>query len=118
MALDPKPTGRPQVIIEEHIFSAPITFQVLPKTLVGNIKIGDTTPSVLNLQHWVAKNTGAVTITDFKDGGNQQHLYILGDGQTTLQHGTNIFLSAGANLLLAVNRVYQLVMISGKWYQL
>ncbi|HEX9431046.1 MAG TPA: hypothetical protein VF944_11785 [Candidatus Bathyarchaeia archaeon] len=107
----------PERITHERIIESPETRLVLDKRFEGRIKAGEVTPSVLNLEHWTCQNTGAITVTDFLNGQPAQHLYILGDGNTTLQHGTNIFLLGGVNLLLAANKVYQLLRLNGKWYQ-
>lgn len=107
----------PERVTREQIAEAPITQLVLEKRFVGKLKIADTTPDVPNVEHWDAQNVGAVTVTNFLRGQDGQHLYIRGDGQTTLQHGTSIFTNTGANKLLANNLIYHLVRRAGKWYE-
>lgn len=107
----------PNRIEEEQIFEQPVTFNALPKVYVGKLKKGSTTPSVKDVQQWMAVNTVPVTITNFVNGQDGQELLLLGDGQTTLTHGTNIMLAGGVNLLLAVNKVYHLVRFNNKWIQ-
>ena len=100
--------GLPVRITSEQHFEAPRTDLVLPKRFVGRMPKKATTVSVKDVEHWMTQNTEAVTITDFTNGQEGQDLYILGDGFTTLTHGTNIFLIGTANLLLAVNKLVQL----------
>lgn len=90
---------------------------ILSQRFVGKLTKGSTTPSVKNVEKWQAVNTGAVSITDFKDGQEGQTLFILGDGQTTLVNGTSIKTNTSANLLLAVNLVYILVRFNNIWIQ-
>lgn len=112
----------PERVVGEVIIEAPQSETVLGKRFVKNLKKSDTTPDVSNTEVCRAKNTGAVTVTNFTGGADGQRLWILGDGFTTLQHGTNIFTFAAANLLLLANKVYALVgylNVAGKviWYQ-
>lgn len=108
----------PEQVQHEQIIETPERRLVLPIKLVGKILKTETTPSVKNVEHWIAQNTGAVTVTDFKEGQEGQDLFILGDGQTTLTHGTNIFLIGAANLLLLTNTVVHLKRLNNKWYQI
>lgn len=108
----------PEQIQHEQIIETPTRYLVLPTKSVGKILKTQTTPSVKNIEHWVAQNTGAVAITDFVEGQEGQDLFILGDGQTTLTHGTKIFLTGAANLLLAADTVVHLKRLNNKWYQI
>lgn len=101
----------------ETVFEAPITHLVLPKQFVGKVKKTVTTPSVKNVERFITENSAPVTITDFLDGQDGQRLWILGDGQTTLDHGTKMFMAGGADLLLAADKVYNFIRMNGKWYQ-
>lgn len=88
----------------------------LPEGFVGTFKAADVSPSVMDCNTWKCGGS-AVTIIDFKNGQQGQHINILGDGVTTLTHGTNIIMSDGADLLLATDTVYQFILFNGKWYQ-
>lgn len=108
----------PEQIQHEQLIETPTRYLVLPTKAVGKILKTLTTPSVKNVEHWIAQNTGAITITNFTEGQEGQDLFILGDGFTTLDHGTNIFLTGAAPLLLPVNTVTHLKRINSKWYQI
>lgn len=108
----------PERVSNERIIEAPETRLVLDKRMVGKFPVGATTVSVLNVEYWIAQNTGAVTITNFTNGQEGQHLYIQGDGNTTLQQGATIETIAGANLLLANNKAYHFVRLSNVWRQI
>lgn len=112
------PAGPPLRVLGEVQLDAPIIPGVLEKRFTGNVIKSSLTPSVKNVENWIAKNTGAVTVTNFLDGQEGQRLYILGDGFTTLQHGTKIFMQGGANLLLASSKAYMFVRLSSAWYQI
>lgn len=61
-------------------------------------------------------NTSATLVTNFRDGLFGQHLLVRGDGFSTLQHGTNIFTTTGANKLMASGVYYQFVRrANGTW---
>ena len=96
--------------------NAEMQFNVLPKYLVGRLKKDDTTPSVKNVECVSASGT-VVTITNFKDGKSGQHLYILGDGTSTVEHGTRIKTKDLTDRLLDVDIVYHFVNINGFWYE-
>lgn len=97
---------QPRIFTEDVLFDGRVTFSILPEQLQSTLTPGSTTPSVLNSTSWVANNSAPVTVTNFRDGQPGQVVRILGDGQTTIQHGTNIFTNTGANKLLATNKVY------------
>jgi hypothetical protein len=65
------------------------------------------TPSVLNRKVFELDNTSPVTITDFLRGSPGQRLYILGDGNTTIEDGVFIFTNTGSNKLLVPDTVYK-----------
>lgn len=77
---------------------------VLEKQFVQPLK--GTLPDVLNRKTFELGNTEATTITDFKNGAPGQRIYLLGDGFSTIEHGTLIFTSTGANKLLEEDKVY------------
>jgi len=101
----------------EIFFDASPSFNALDKRSWGYIKKTSTLPSVKNCEHWITQNTAPITVTDFSDGQPGQHLYILGDGQTTLQNGAKISMFGGANLLLASGKLYHLVRLNNVWNQ-
>ena len=105
-----------KVFNEEVVFNAPSRFSQLPTKDAGTFVAADTTPSVANVEFWIAAGT-VVTITDFDDGATTQILYILGDGDTTISHNANIKTNTGANKLLAADRLYIFAHINGVWYE-
>src|SRR5206468_2514770 len=68
---------------------------------------GDTTPSVFASTNggnplFKTNNASPTTITNFDDGLSGFELILkAGDANTTLTHGTNLFLKSGANKTLA-----------------
>lgn len=102
---------------EEVIFDNVVTYNVLPKTPVDKFKPADTTPSVLNINLWIANNSGAVTITQFDDGADGQRIVILGDGFTSVANNAKIKTSTGAAKLLAANSIYRFTYILNVWYE-
>lgn len=104
-----------KTINEEYHFNNRVTFNVLPTEHVDTLKTL-ATPSVRNVKVFRSPN-GAVSVTNFLDGIPGQPLYILGNGNLTLVHGTKIKTSTGANKVLAANRLYLLVLIDNVWYE-
>lgn len=104
-------------ITNEERIEVPRVPLVLDKKFVGVLTPTSVTPDVQNNEHWKANNTAPVTITNFLHGQDGQQLLIEGDGQTTLQHGTHIFLAGAADLLLVVNTIYHLLYRAGRWIQ-
>lgn len=115
-----KPDDRvlPERIVREEFFEAPLAHLVLPKYFVGQFPKVNATPPVLNVERWKFVNTAPFLVTDFKKGQEGQRLYILGDGQTTLQHGVNILMVSGTNTLLINGRVYYFIRLLGKWREI
>lgn len=105
----------PQRITHEQVFESPATFLVLPKEFVGSFKTA--TPGVLNVTRFRCTNTAPTNVTNILNGQEGQQILLLGDGNSTLVHGTNIFNQSGANELLASNKAYHYVRLNGKWYQ-
>jgi len=114
---DPK-NITPERKTSEIISEAPATHLVLDKSFVRKLKKSDTTPSVLNTELCIAQNTGAVTVTDFLEGAEGQHLYILGDGFTTVADNTKIFTNTGANKLLATELFYHFIRFGSVWVEI
>src|SRR5690606_41245465 len=70
---------------EEYIEDA-VSRNVLEKQFVTNMS-GET-PSVRNRRFFVGVNTSPVDVTDFLYGAPGQRIYVLGDGNMTIKHGT------------------------------
>lgn len=104
----------PERITRETIIEAQQTRLVLDKktfdTLVGVI------PEVSQREYWLS-HSSATTVTNFLGGQEGHHLYILGNGNTELTHGTNIFTSTGANKTLAADKMYHFICHDDKWYE-
>lgn len=80
-------------------------------------KLQGTTPKVSNVNRFVCNNAGATTVTQFVGGAEGQTIKILGDGNTTITNGTNIFTNTGANKLLLDNVVYTFTLFNTIWYE-
>lgn len=107
----------PRIIPEQVSTEGQVSNLQLPIRFKGNLKIGDTKPSVKNMERWKAVNTGAVTVTDFSNGQEGQHIMIRGDGHTTVSNNSNIKTNTGANKLLAADKVYSFVLFDGEWVE-
>lgn len=103
-------------VTNEQVIEAPTTQTVLEKKFERNSK-ADTTPSVLNVEKLIFKNTGVVLVTKFDDGQPNQEVSCLGDGFTTIQNNLNIVTATGANELLAAGLVYRFTYFAGKWHE-
>lgn len=104
-------------IREQQQVEAPQAQLVLPIRYVGTLTKGSVNPSVKNVERWKAINTGAINITDFREGQDGQEIKILGDGFTTVNHNTKINTNTGANKLLAANKVYTFTRFDGVWVE-
>lgn len=100
---------------DEIIFLAPVIHSKLAKKFISTLKTS-TTPSVLDCEVWRSPS-GPVSVTNFTDGADGQDLYILGNGNLTLVHGTSIKTSTGANKVLAANKIYHVKLIDNVWYE-
>lgn len=98
-------------------FLSTVSFTELPESPVLNAQTGSTTLSVLNTERIKLQNTGAVSVTDFLYGQEGQQISLLGDGFTTIVHGTKIKTNTGANKLLSANQVYILTRIGSVWIE-
>jgi hypothetical protein len=110
-------TGQQIEINDPILFNSPVTFSELPERPIDTAQATATTLSALNTERIALTNTGAVTVTDFTEGQDGQELVLLGDGFTTVTHGTNIFTNTAASKLLAANAVYHFVQFNGNWYE-
>lgn len=75
-----------------------------------------TTPTIKYTVYYKS-HASAVTVTNFLGGSEGKEVVILGNGNTTITHGTNIFTSTGANKVLLANKIYRFTYIEGKWYE-
>jgi hypothetical protein len=87
-------------IEHEQVVNSQTTRNVLPKQLIVRAKVGDSTPSVLNIERLEFHNLGPFTVINFKDGQPGQTVTVLGDGQTTIAENAKIMNVSGANTLL------------------
>lgn len=80
----------------------------------------DTTPSVDNYSMFRWLNPSVMTITNFDDGVPGQTIYVVNqsNNNVSVQNGTNIFTSTGADKALRQNRVYAFHNFLGKWYEI
>jgi hypothetical protein len=99
-----------QVEVAKRPLLAPVSF-------VGKFTSGAVTPSVLNVDRWQFINTNPLTVTNFLQGQEGQHIKVLGDGFTTIQNNTNIKTNTGADVLLASTTVYSFTRFNNVWYQ-
>lgn len=100
-----KTENQTRITGEVH-FEDVVSRNVLERNDIQALSVSDT-PSVLNQKFFEAKSVSPITVTDFKNGSPAQRLYILGDGNTTVEHGTFIFTNTGADKLLELNKVYK-----------
>lgn len=93
---------------------------VLEKQYIQKI-FGTTTPNVLNKVIFELTNSAPITVTDFLNGAPGQRIYLLGDGNTTIENGTLIFTNTGADKLLDNNKIYTFTFFSSglthKWVE-
>jgi hypothetical protein len=75
-----------------------------------------TTPSIEACKVFICSGT-VVSVTNFLGGVQCQTIKIIGDGNTTLVHGTYIKTNTGANKVLAVGRIYCLTLYNNVWYE-
>lgn len=106
-----------QLITEETIFQSLVRFNVLPFSSFDTLKIGSVTPSVANLETWVASNIAPLTITNFLNGASGQKLNVLGDGFTSVANNANIKTGTGISKLLLPNKIYTFHNINNVWYE-
>ena len=107
----------PVTVRSQQQVESPTSNLVLPIRFVGHLKKATQTPSVKNCERWIAVNTAPIDILDFIDGQEGQELKILGDGQTSVQHTSNIKNNTAATKLLAVDIVYTFTMFDGCWVE-
>lgn len=111
------PSGEVLSFADPINFLATVTYAQIAEQPLETAPVGATTVNVLNITRVVFDNTTATTVTDFTGEQLGQEIKLLGDGYTTLQHGTNIFTNTAANKLLAVNKVYTFTKFSSGWIE-
>lgn len=112
-----KITGEEIQITDPVMFLGTVYFQELPENPISPAQPGDTGPSVLNRVRLAFNNSGAISVTNLRYGQEGQEVKILGDGFTTLIHGTYIKTNTGANKLLAANKVYTFTLFNKLWIE-
>lgn len=103
------------ILIQNPVeFEGPVKFLELVETPLEAVD-SSTAPSVLNNTKIVLSASSPITITNFRDGQEGQTIFVVGDGNSTVQHGTNIFTNSGANKLLVSGSVYIFTLVNGEW---
>lgn len=106
----------PKIENEEVIFTTPPSFPKLYKKFISQFPDALATPKVDNCEIWKSPSA-PLAITDFLNGADGQDLFILGNGNLTITHGTQIKTSTGANKVLAANKIYHYKRIDHVWYE-
>jgi hypothetical protein len=105
-------------IESEQVINAQETRNALAKQFIRLAKLGDPTPSVMNVERLEFRNTAPLTVTNFDEGQNGQRLEILGDGNTTIQNNARIVCASGADTLLDAGSTYSFTRYTdGVWHQ-
>jgi hypothetical protein len=105
-------------IESEQVVNAQETRNALAKQFIRLAKLGDPTPSVMNVERLEFRNTAPLTVTNFDDGQNGQRIEILGDGNTTIQNNARIVCASGADTLLDAGSTYAFTRYTdGVWHQ-
>lgn len=107
----------PKFFTEDVVFLGRVEHRNLPIQLSDTL-FDSATPDVTN--RVLMKASGiVVSITNFIGGRDTQLLRIVGDGTTTIVHGTYIKTNTGANKLLSANKVYSFSYIGSDrvWYE-
>lgn len=99
-------------------FLSTVNFSELPETPVLYATVVPSTLSVLNVTRVKLGATSPGSLTDFTNGADGQTIYVVGDGNTTITHGTKIVTNTGANKLLANNSLYIFIRVGTVWIEL
>jgi len=79
---------------------------------------GDTTPSVSDSNIFKTNNSSSTSITTFDDGqAGQKITVIFGDSNTTIVHGSGIYLRDGSNVTPSANTTMSFVYDGSYWYE-
>ena len=111
------PSGVPYRFRDPVVFDGGATFPIIPAYTPATANPAATTPTVLNSTTLKLTSTSAVSVSNFLYGTNRQSLVVLGDGNSTITNGTNIFTNTGADKLMASNRTYIFHLFDNKWYE-
>lgn len=93
-----------------------VEFFNLPK-INRQDSMGQTIPSVSNIQLLVFVNIAPITVTNFTGGVDGQPLRIKGDGQTTIQNNASVKTNTAANKLLSVAKIYTFTLVNEIWIE-
>lgn len=105
------------ILYPELTVQGAVTYQQLPKEFPED-KTSETTPDVSNRTILTVNNSGAKSITDFKNGQSGQTIRLLAlDNNTTIVNGTSIKTNTGADKLLSPNKVYRFTYYNNVWYE-
>ena len=79
---------------------------------------GDTTPSVVDCYTFKTNNSSSTSITTFDDGESGQKITVIfGDSNTTIVHGSGIYLRDGSNVTPSANTTMSFVYDGSYWYE-
>lgn len=110
-------SGETIIITDPIEFQGGVKFLQVPSTPIGKSNPSATSISALNTTRLKLYSTVATTLTDFPGGSEGQPLVVLGDGFTTITHGTKIFTNTGGNKLMVANRIYVFYSFFNLWYE-
>jgi hypothetical protein len=105
--------GNIQIVTNPVEFQEAVSFLQLPETPISPA-IGDA-PSVLNVTKIELRNSSPTLVTNFRNGQEGQTIFLIGDGNSTLEHGTNIFTNSSGNKLLLAGSIYIFTLVEAKW---
>src|SRR3982750_2439386 len=102
----------------EQVVNAQATVNALAKQFIMLAKVGDPSPSVMNVERLQFRNTTGVVITRFDNGQNGQRIELLGDGHTIIQNNARIVTADGSDLTLDEGVVFAFTRFAdGVWHQ-
>lgn len=96
-------------------FLGDVFFHRTPREFDSRLS-SSTTPLVEGCKVFICSGT-VVSVTNFLGGVQCQTIKIIGDGNTTIVHGTYIKTDTGANKVLASGRMYCLTLYNNVWYE-
>ncbi len=86
--------------------------------LVKTFSDGDTSPSVKGSNVFKTNNSSSASITTFDNGvAGQEITVIFGDSNTTIVHGSGIYLKGGTNVTPSANTTMSFVYDGSYWYE-
>lgn len=96
-------------VTREQINEVPRVPLALDKQFLVKLRRGFTMPSIMNITRAQANNIVPVTVTNFSMGQPGQELIVIGDGNTTVEHGTKIMTNTAADKLLLADMAYRFI---------